>query len=100
MNNGSMAPLSEFVQLTKVYGTQSLSRFNMYNSIAVNGAAADGYSSGEAIKAVNEVAAQTLPRGFGFEFAGIAREESRTSNNALIIYGICSLLIGLSLCAF
>ncbi|MGM9738429.1 MAG: efflux RND transporter permease subunit [Candidatus Cryptobacteroides sp.] len=100
MNNGSMAPLSEFVQLTKVYGTQSLSRFNMYNSIAVNGAAADGYSSGEAIKAVNEVAAQTLPRGFGFEFAGIAREESRTGNNALIIYGICILLIYLILCAF
>ena len=100
MNNGSMAPLSEFVQLTKVYGTQSLSRFNMYNSIAVNGAAADGYSSGEAIKAVNEVAVQTLPRGFGFEFAGIAREESRTGNNSLIIYCICILLIYLILCAF
>lgn len=100
MNNGSMAPLSEFVKLTKVYGTQSLSRFNMYNSIAVNGAAAEGYSSGEAIKAVKEVAAQTLPRGFGFEFAGIAREESRTGNNSLIIYGICILLIYLILCAF
>ena len=99
-SNGSMAPLSSFVTLTKVYGTQSLSRFNMYNSITVNGAAAEGYSSGEAIKAVNETAALTLPRGYGFEFSGLAREESRTGNNSLIIYGICILLIYLILCAF
>ena len=98
-SNGSMAPLSSFVTLTKVYGTQSLSRFNMYNSITVNGAAAEGYSSGEAIRAVNETAALTLPRGYGFEFSGLAREESRTGNNSLIIYGICILLIYLILCA-
>ncbi|MGN1233494.1 MAG: efflux RND transporter permease subunit [Candidatus Cryptobacteroides sp.] len=99
-SNGSMAPLSSFVTLTKTYGTQSLSRFNMYNSIAVNGAAAEGFSSGEAIKAVNEVAARTLPRGYGFEFAGLAREESRTGSNSLTIYCICILLIYLILCAF
>lgn len=100
LDNGTMAPLSHFVSLTKVYGAQSLSRFNMYNSIAVNGSAAQGYSSGDAIKAVNEVAARTLPRGYGFEFAGLAREESRTGNNSMIIYGICILLIYLILCAF
>ena len=100
LDNGTMAPLSQFVTLTKVYGAQSLSRFNMYNSIAVNGSAAEGFSSGDAIKAVNEVAAQTLPRGYGFEFAGLAREESRTGNNSIIIYGICILLIYLILCAF
>ncbi|MCM1502992.1 MAG: efflux RND transporter permease subunit [Bacteroidales bacterium] len=100
MDNGEMAPLAQFIELTKVYGAQTLSRFNMYNSIAVNGAAADGYSSGDAIKAINEVAAQTLPRGFGFEFSGITREEARTGNNSLIIYGICILLIYLILCAF
>ncbi|MDE6147138.1 MAG: efflux RND transporter permease subunit [Bacteroidales bacterium] len=100
MDNGEMAPLAQFVELTKVYGAQTLSRFNMYNSIAVNGAAADGYSSGDAIRAINEVAAQVLPRGFGFEFSGITREEARTGNNSLIIYGICILLIYLILCAF
>lgn len=100
MNNGQMAPLSQFVELTKVYGPQALARFNMYNSIAVNGAAAPGYSSGDAINAIREVAAQTLPRGYGFEFGGITREEANASNTSTIIYGICILLIYLILCAF
>ncbi len=100
MNNGEMAPLSQFVQLEKVYGAQTLSRFNLYNSIAINGSAADGYSSGDAIKAVKEVAAQTLPRNFGYEFAGLSREEERTGNNSLVIYLICVVLIYLILCAF
>jgi HAE1 family hydrophobic/amphiphilic exporter-1 len=100
MNDGQMAPLSEFVTLTKVYGPQTLNRFNMYNSIAVNGMAADGYSSGDAINAIAEVAATTLPRGFSYEFSGITREENSTSNNAIIIFGICIVLIYLILCAF
>ncbi len=100
MNDGQMAPLSQFVQLEKVYGAQTLSRFNLYNSIAINGSAADGYSSGDAIKAVKEVAAQTLPRNFGYEFAGLSREEERTGNNSLVIYLICVVLIYLILCAF
>ncbi len=100
MQNGEMAPLGEYVTLTKVYGPQTLSRFNMYNSIAVNGMAADGYSSGDAIRAIDEVAAATLPRGYGYEYSGITREESRTSNNAVIVFGICILLIYLILCAF
>ena len=100
MNNGEMAPLSQFVELTKVYGPQSLARFNMYNSIAVNGSAAPGYSSGDAINAIREVAAQTLPRGYGFEFGGITREEARSTSSSLIIYGICIVLIYLILCAF
>ncbi len=100
MNDGQMAPLSQFVQLEKVYGAQTLSRFNLYNSIAVNGSAADGYSSGDAIKAVKEVAAQTLPRNYDFEFAGLSREEERTGNNSLVIYLVCVILIYLILCAF
>lgn len=100
MNDGQMAPLGEFVSLTKVYGAQTLSRFNMYNSIAVNGSAADGYSSGDAIKAIKEVAQYTLPRNYTFEFAGISREEERTGNSAAAIYGICIVLIYLILCAF
>ena len=66
----------------------------------MNGSAAEGYSSGDAIKAVKEVAAQTLPRNYSFEFAGLSREEERTGNNALAIYGICIVLIYLILCAF
>ena len=96
---GEMAPLSQFVTLTKAYGPETLSRFNMYRSIAVNGSAAEGYSSGDAIRAIREVAAEVLPRGYGFEFSGLTREESETSNNSYIIYGICLLLIYLILSA-
>ena len=99
MNNGEMAPLSQFVNLTRVYGSEVLNRFNMYNSIAVNGTAADGYSSGDAIEAIREVAAEVLPRGYGFEFDGITREEAQTTNNTAIIFGICILLIYLILSA-
>lgn len=63
MQNGEMAPISQFVKLTKVYGSEVLSRFNMYNSIAVSGTVADGYSTGDAIKAIEEVAEQVLPKG-------------------------------------
>lgn len=100
MYNGRMAPLSEYVTLNKVYGPQTLSRFNMYNSIAVNGSAADGYSSGDAIDAIKRTAQVSLPRGYSYEFSGLTREESRSSNNSTIIYGICILLIYLILCAF
>ena len=98
-DNGEMAPLSQFVHLTRVYSSEVLNRFNLYNSIAVNGTAADGYSSGDAIKAIEEVAAQVLPRGYGYEFDGITREEAQTGSNSIIIYGICILLIYLILSA-
>ena len=97
--SGEMAPLSQFVNLTRVYSSEVLNRFNMYNSIAVNGMAADGYSSGDAIKAIQEVAAQVLPRGYGYEFDGITREEAQTGSNTIIIFSICILLIYLLLSA-
>lgn len=97
--SGEMAPLSQFVNLTRVYSSEVLNRFNLYNSIAVNGTAADGYSSGDAIKAIEEVAAQVLPRGYGYEFDGITREEAQTGSNSIIIFGICILLIYLILSA-
>ena len=97
--SGEMAPLSQFVNLTRVYSSEVLNRFNMYNSIAVNGMAADGYSSGDAIKAIQEVAAQVLPRGYGYEFDGITREEAQTGSNTIIIFCICILLIYLLLSA-
>ena len=98
-DSGEMAPLSQFVNLTRVYSSEVLNRFNMYNSIAVNGTAADGYSSGDAIRAIQEVAAQVLPRGYGYEFDGITREEAQTGSNTIIIFGICILLIYLILSA-
>ena len=99
LQNGEMAPVSHFVTLTKVYGSEVLSRFNMYNSIAVNGTAADGYASGVAIAAIRRTAEQVLPKGYGFEFGGITREESETGSNTAVIFGICILLIYLILSA-
>ena len=71
LHNGEMAPLSQFITLRKVYGADKLTRFNLYNSIAVSAMPADGYSSGDAIKAVREVAAATLPAQYGVDFGGI-----------------------------
>ena len=98
-NSGEMAPLSQFVTLKRVYSSEVLNRFNMYSSIAVNGTAADGYSSGDAIRAIQETAAQVLPKGYGYEFDGITREEAQTGSNTVIIFGICILLIYLILSA-
>ena len=99
MSNGEMAPLSQFVTLTRSYGAESLSRFNMYNSIAVNAMPADGYSPGDAIKAVQETAEQSLPKGYGYDYGGITREENQQSGTTMIIFGICFLMIYLILSA-
>lgn len=95
-----MAPLSQFITLTRVYGAETLSRFNMYNSIAVNAMPADGYSSGDAIKVVKEVAGTSLPKGYSFDFGGITREENQQgSGTTIIIFAICILMIYLILSA-
>ena len=99
MSNGEMALLSQFVTLTRSYGAESLSRFNMYNSIAVNAMPADGYSTGDAIKAVQETAEQSLPKGYGYDYGGITREENQQSGTTMIIFGICFLMIYLILSA-
>ncbi len=98
---GGMAPVSQFVKLTKTYGAESLTRFNMFSSINIQGMPADGYSSGDVINAVTRVAAQILPSGYGYEFSGMTREEEQTANShdTLIIYGVCILFIYLILCA-
>lgn len=93
-----MTPLSQFVKLSKTYGPQDLSRFNLYNSITVNGMAAEGYSSGDALNAIHETAAQVLPHNYGYEFGGIAREENTTTNNVAIIFAVCIVLVYLILC--
>ena len=99
MSNGEMAPLSQFVTLTRSYGAEALSRFNMYNSIAVNAMPAEGYSSGDAIKAVQETALTSLPKGYGYDFGGITREENQQGGTTVIIFAICILMIYLILSA-
>lgn len=97
---GQMAPLSQYLKLTRVYGAEILDRFNLYNSISVSVSPSPGYSSGEVIKAIREVASESLPVGYGFEFGGITREESEQTNTQMIaIFAICALMIYLILCA-
>ena len=98
-SSGEMAPIGQFVTLTKVYGTETLSRFNLYSSIQVNGLPADGYSTGEAFAAIAEVAKETLPVGYGYEFGGITREEAGSGSNTVIIFAICIIFVFLILCA-
>lgn len=96
---GEMAPISQFVTLTKIYAPESLTRFNLFPCIKINGRAAEGYSSGEAIQTVREVASDTLPVGYGYDFGGIAREEAESGSNTAIIFLISFVLIYLILCA-
>ena len=98
-DKGEMSPVNQYLTLTRIYGPQSISRFNLFTAIQVSGQAADGYSSGQAIKAVQEVAAKVLPAGYGFEFGGMSREEANTGNSVAVIFGICVLFIYLILCA-
>ncbi len=99
-NGNEMAPISNFVKLTRVYGPDLMNRFNMFTSISVTGTPNPGYSSGEAIAAIERVAAETLPQGYGFEYAGMTREEgSGTGNATAMIFGLCLLFVYLLLSA-
>ena len=97
-SNG-MAPINEFVTMTKVYGPQEIARFNLFTSIDVNATAAEGYSSGDAIRAVEEVASTTLPTGFGYEFSGLTRSEQESSSSTMIIFVLCLTFVYLILSA-
>jgi HAE1 family hydrophobic/amphiphilic exporter-1 len=92
-NDGVMAPISEFVSLKRVYGPESINRFNLFTSISVTGAPKPGYSSGDAIKAVREVAAKTLPAGFGYEFSGLTREEISGGSQTMFIFALCLVFV-------
>ncbi len=99
-NGDEMAPISNFITLERVYGPDVLTRFNMYTSISVMSQPNSGYSTGEAIAAIERVASQTLPQGYGYEFSGITREEQSSSSNAtVIIFGLCLLFVYLLLSA-
>lgn len=92
-DKGAMAPISEFITLKKVYGPEFLNRFNLFTAGAVNGAPKPGYSSGDAIKAIQEVAAQTLPQGYTYEFSGLTLEELSSGSQTLLIFMLSLLFI-------
>ncbi len=98
-SNGEMSPITQYITLTQTYGADNLTRFNMFNSISLSGTPAEGYSSGQAIEAIQEVASQVLPMGYGVEFGGLTREEASTGSSQLVIFIICLIFVYLILCA-
>lgn len=99
-NRGQMAPITEFLTMTPIMGPDVINRFNLFTSIAINGNPADGYTSGEAIKAVEEVAKTSLPVGYTYEYSGITREEENTAGNTTaIVFLLCIVFIYLLLSA-
>lgn len=98
-DQGEMVPYSNFVTLERVYGPEQLTRYNMFTSAMINGEAAPGYSSGDAINAIQEVAKEKLPRGFSFEWSGMTREEVLSGDQAVWIFVICLVFVYLLLVA-
>ncbi len=96
---GEMAPINEYVSLSRMYGPQEIDRFNLFTSINVNAAAADGYATGDAIKAIAEVAKTSLPSGYTYEFSGLTRSEQESSNTTAIIFVLCLTFVYLILSA-
>ncbi len=99
-NGNQMAPIDNFVKLTRVYGPDVINRFNMFTTINITGNTTPGFSSGQAIEAIAEVAEQTLPTGFGYDFSGLTREEANTgSGQTGYIFGLVLLFVYLILSA-
>ncbi|MDR6456972.1 hydrophobe/amphiphile efflux-1 (HAE1) family protein [Chryseobacterium vietnamense] len=98
-DKGEMVPFSTFITIERVYGPEVLTRYNMYMSAMINGEPADGYSSGDAIAAVERVAKESLPRGFDIEWSGMTREEILSGNQTVYIFAICLLFVYLLLAA-
>jgi HAE1 family hydrophobic/amphiphilic exporter-1 len=90
---GTMAPITEFVNMTRVFGPESITRFNLFTSISITGAPNPGYSSGDAIKAIQEVAAENLPAGYGYEFSGLTREELASGSETIFIFVLCLVFV-------
>ena len=100
VRNGSvMAPITQFMSIKRVYGPDNINRFNMYTSISVNGSPASGYTSGQAMKAIEETAAQNLPAGYSYEYSGMTREQNNQSNTTIYVFALCLLFIYLLLAA-
>ena len=92
-NKGQMAPISQFLTLEKVFGPQAIDRFNLFTSVKITGAPNEGFSTGDAIKAVEEVASQSLPLGYGYEFSGMTREEISAGGQTLYIFLLCLIFV-------
>lgn len=97
-NRGEMVPYSTFIKLTRMYGPEQITRYNMFTAIMINGVATAGYSSGDAIKAINEVSTK-LPKGFEIEFSGMTREEILSGNQTVFVFLICLVFVYLLLAA-
>ena len=98
-SSGEMSPIGQYLTLTRIYGSETLSRFNLFPSIQVGGTAAEGYSSGQAINAIREVASQVLPEGYGYEFGGMTREEASAQNTTTLVFVLVIVFVYLLLCA-
>jgi HAE1 family hydrophobic/amphiphilic exporter-1 len=98
-DKGNLVPYSSFLSVEKVYGPEMVSRYNMYTSAMINGQPANGYSSGQAIAAIKEVAAATLPKGFGYDWAGSSRDQANSGNQAIFIFLLCLAFVYLLLSA-
>jgi HAE1 family hydrophobic/amphiphilic exporter-1 len=98
-DKGEMVPFSTFIKMEKVFGPEQLTRYNMYTSAMVTGDAAKGFSSGDAIKAIERIAAQKLPKGYAFEWSGMTREQILSGNQAIYIFVICLIFVYLLLAA-
>ena len=96
---GGMSPVQEFCRLERVYGPNNINRFNLFTSINVTATVANGYSTGEAIKAAQEVAAEMLPQGYTYDYQGLTREEAKATNSTAIIFLLCFIFIYLILSA-
>lgn len=92
-NQGEMAPISQFIELEKVFGPQIINRFNLFTSVNIQGAPSPGYSTGDAIKAIEEVAEQTLPIGYGYEYSGMTREEISAGGQTIYIFMLCLVFV-------
>ena len=98
-SQGEMSPIGQYITLTRIYGSETLSRFNLFPSTQVGGTAAEGYSSGQAIEAIRQTAAEVLPEGYGYEFGGMTRDEASAQNTTALVFVICIIFIYLILCA-
>ena len=98
-DDGEMSPISQYLTLTKVYGSETLTKFNMFYSIAVYGTPAEGYSSGQALKAIKEVSLDALPEGYGYEYGAMSREEAAAGGTTAAVFVLCIVFVYLIMCA-
>ena len=98
-NNGEMVPFSSFIQMERIFGPEQITRYNMYSSAMVNGEQNEGFSSGDAIRVINEEMALSLPKGYDYEWSGMTRDEIESGDQAIYIFAICLLFVYLLLSA-